>query len=213
MEHPDKVIYLIRHGETETDVTSVPLPFESPLSKRGRGQAKLLSSRFVFSGRRPNAIIASTLARAVETAIPIADVMVKKPEFLELFVERKKPTSLSGMLPEDAKSQEAWRTWEASLFSPMERFEDGENYADIVARADAALEFLAGRREKVLAVVTHGFFARTVLVRAIFGEQLTPSVYERFMNGLITENTGISELWRIGSDWKLHTYNDVGHLE
>ena len=59
---------------------------------------------------------------------------------------------------------------EESLYTRSMRVEDGENFEDLIARADRALTFLGERREASLAVVTHGFFLRTLVARAVFAD-------------------------------------------
>jgi broad specificity phosphatase PhoE len=55
-----------------------------------------------------------------------------------------------------------WRAWTQSLSTPGMRVEDGENYDDLLTRADAALALLHDRAESSIVVVTHGYFLRTI---------------------------------------------------
>lgn len=65
-----KVVYFVRHGESEANVAPVFQSPDSPLSERGRHQAQLIGER--VSQLRFDALISSPFARARETAQVIA---------------------------------------------------------------------------------------------------------------------------------------------
>jgi broad specificity phosphatase PhoE len=97
------------------------------------------------------------------------------------------------------------------------RVEDGENFDDLVARADKALALLGARAERSLVVVTHGYFLRTMLARVLLGDLLTGEIFRRFQKSAATENTGVTVLRHHGSvdepqRWRLWTFNDHAHL-
>ena len=65
-------------------------------------------------------------------------------------------------------------------------------------------------------VVTHGYFLRTIMIRVMLGDSLTPANFKAFQSRANTENTGISVIkynsTYFGTSWKLWTYNDHAHL-
>jgi broad specificity phosphatase PhoE len=85
-------------------------------------------------------------------------------------------------------------------------------------RADRALAFLAGRPERVLLVVTHGFFLRTVIARIVMREALSGFIHTQFQSALVTQNTGITAIRLESSSfeseprWRVFTFNDHAHL-
>jgi broad specificity phosphatase PhoE len=215
MRRMQKIVYFVRHGESADNVLPVFQSPDSPLNDNGRRQAAMIANR--VSRLSFEALIASPFQRAKETAEAIQQVTGKTPEFSTLFVERVKPTSINGKPFADKAANTAWRAWEKSLYTPGMRVEDGENFDDLVARADKALAFLSERREQALAVVTHGYFLRTIIARVLLGDLLSGEAFRRIQQRASMENTGLSVLRCEGgaeSDarWHLWTYNDHAHL-
>ena len=210
----EKIVYFVRHGESEANITPVYQPLGSPLSGKGRQQAKLIAERIAKVSFE--ALVVSPLFRAKETAEAMTKLTGKKPEYSDLFVERIKPTRLGGKSRDDKEASGLWKEWEKSLYAHGLRAEDGENFDDHIARADKALDFLKNRTEKTMVVVTHGFFLRTIIARVILGDSLTPEAFKNFHMRVGTENTGLSVLkysktWETTS-WLLWIFNDHAHL-
>lgn len=211
----EKTVYLVRHGQSEGNVSPVFQATNSPLSEHGLRQAKEIAKR--TSNLSFETLIASPLQRAKQTAEAISEETGKEIEFQELFVERVKPTAINGKPFTDKKADEIWRAWEKSLVTPGMRSEDGENYNDLVARADKALSFLGDRNEDSLVVVSHGYFLRTVVARVILGETLTGDTFKAFQKSVSMENTGLTVLqyyanFEEEAKWHLKIYNDHAHL-
>lgn len=152
----EKIVYLVRHGQSEGNITPVFQGPDSPLSEKGWEQAESIAKR--VSKLSFEALIASPFLRAKETAETIAQATDTQPEYSELFVERIKPESINSASHEDENAQAAYREWIKSLHTSGMRVENGENFDDLLMRADKALEYLKNRQEKSLVVVTHGYF-------------------------------------------------------
>jgi len=213
-EIPEKIVYFVRHGQSEGNASAVFQSLDSPLSKIGKEQAGKIAER--VSRLSFETLIASPLTRARETAEIIAKVTGKQPEYSELFVERIKPTNLSGKPHSDKTARKLWVEWEKSLYTPKLHIEDGENFNSLILRADKAINFLATRLEKKLVVVTHGYFIRTIIARIILGNALTPEAFKNLQSKMLSENTGLTvityEKTPDGIAWRLWTYNDHSHL-
>lgn len=142
----------------------------------------------------------------------------EKPiEFSELFVERIKPTYIDGKPYTDEKADKLWREWEKSLYTPGMRAEDGENYDDILDRAENALAFLQNKTEQSIVVVSHGYFLRTIVAKVLLGDTITSEAFRHFQKSASMENTGMTVLrYQDGFEeepaWRLWTYNDTAHL-
>ncbi|HEX5958130.1 MAG TPA: histidine phosphatase family protein [Hyphomicrobiaceae bacterium] len=215
MSSTKRTVYLVRHGQSEHNVAPVFQSPDAPLSPEGSRQAEYIAER--ISRLSFQALIASPFPRASKTAEAIARATGKQPELSELFVERLKPTRINGKPFTDAEADAVWRQWERSLYTPGLRVEDGENFDDLVARADAALAYLTARTEPALVVVTHGYFLRTVLARVLLGDLLNGELFRHLHGHASTENTGITVLKLRASHaepprWRLWTYNDHAHL-
>lgn len=211
----EKTVYFVRHGQSVANTTPTFQESDSPLSEKGKEQAETIAKR--ASHLTFEALIASPLARAKQTAEAIQKVSGKVPEYSDLFAECMKPGGVNGKPFTDAAAEGLWRKWQESLYTPGTRIEDGENYADIVARVDAGLEYLKDRPEKSLVVVTHGFFLRTLVARVLLGDFISGDILRRFVTSATTENTGLTVLhYRTGFEeearWRLWIYNDHAHL-
>jgi broad specificity phosphatase PhoE len=211
-----KVIYFVRHGESEHNVAPVFQSPDSHLSTIGQKQARSIAER--LCRLKFDTLISSSFARAKETAEFIADATKKSIEYSDLFVERIKPTYINGKSVEDVKANKLWREWEESLYTSGLKVEDGENFDDLVARADKALSFLHDRPEHSVAVVTHGFFLRTILARVLLGDLLSHKTFRSIQKSASMENTGVSVIRLQGGfeeapRWRLWIYNDHAHLD
>lgn len=212
----EKTVYFVRHGQSEDNIAPVFQAPNSPLSETGRRQARLVAERM---SRLPfDALIASPFRRSRETAEVIAAATGHKAEYSALFVERIKPACINGKPYGDATASAIWRDWDRSLYTPGMRVADGENFDDLVARADAALAFLRQRAGPCLVVVTHGYFLRTILARVLLGELISGKSFKRFQRIAAMENTGVTMIRHQGAfeeapSWRLWTYNDYAHLD
>ena len=211
-----KVVYFVRHGQSEDNIGDVFQRPDSPLSEVGKQQAQFIAKR--IASIEYDALIASPLRRTTETAEAIAALSSKPIEYSELFVERIKPSSINGKLHSDNRANDVWRAWEKSLITPgKERIEDGENYEDITKRAAEALDYLYNHEAKTLVVVTHGYILRTMVASVLFGKEIQPDIYKNFQRVVSMENTGVTALvyeaaFEQEACWRLWTYNDHAHL-
>jgi broad specificity phosphatase PhoE len=213
-EIPEKIVYFVRHGQSKGNASAVFQPLDSPLSEIGKKQAEKIAER--VSRLSFETLLASPLTRARETAEIIAKTTGKQPEYSELFVERIKPTNLSGKPHSDETAKRLWIEWEKSLYTPSLHIQDGENFDNLISRTDKAIDFLTARTEKKLVVVTHGYFIRTIIARIILGDALTPEAFKNLQSKMSSENTGLTVIAYgkapNGIAWQLRTYNDHSHL-
>lgn len=208
-----KKIYFIRHGESETNAGTIFRGAHSALTEKGKAQACFIAERCT---RLPiEILISSSLKRAQETAVIIGETIHKEIETSDLFVERRRPSIQKGMAKNDPISVEADKSIFDNFSVPGFRHSDEENFDDLKQRAGEALSHLSERKEKHIAVVTHGFFMRVVIAFAVFGPELTGKECERFIRSFHMENTGITVLGFDGvgpHSWWLWVWNDHSHL-
>jgi len=212
---PKKIVYLVRHGQSEDNAAPVFQSFTSPLSAKGKGQAGKVASRIEHLDFE--VLISSTQERARQTAEAIELKTNKSIELSDLFVERIKPKSIDGKSVNDTEASSVWREWEKSLVTPGYKVEDGENYDGIVSRADKALSYLQQRDESTLVVVSHGHFIRTLIARVLLGPELDSTSLRRFYDLISIENTGITVLhfrdaFEEPECWRLWSLNDHAHF-
>lgn len=208
-----KTVYIIRHGESETNTGGIRLGSATPLTESGRKQADLVAERVT---RLPfEVIVSSTMERARETARKIAERTGRPIEFSDLFVERRWPSWYTGRIGDDPKIEAANKKMTENFTVPGYRLDDEENFDELKRRALAALLYLKERTEDNIVVVGHGLFLRVMLAAVIYGEELSAHECGRILGGMKTENTGISVIvednnWISG--WKLFIFNDHAHL-
>jgi len=212
----EKIVYFVRHGQSEDNAAPLFQGPQSPLSEKGKMQANFIAKRVCSLSFE--ALISSPLQRAKQTAEAIALSTHKQIDFSDLFVERVKPSEINGKPHPDKRASELWRDWEKSMSTPGLRVSDAENYDDIIIRADRALAYLYDRPEKILVVVTHGYFLRALVARVLLGDSLSAKSFKHFHTSVSgMENTGVSVLLYEGAFeqepcWRLHAYNDHTHL-
>ncbi len=205
-----KLVYFVRHGQSEANVGAVFQGAESPLTATGRKQASRIAARVA---RLPvEVVIVSPLKRAQETAECIKAHTTAPIITSPLFQERKKPRGLEGKSLHDPKAQHVYHAWVRTLFARNRELHSGENYERLVKRAQQALRFLEKRSEQHIAVVTHGFFMRILAAIVIHGKA-NPDIVRVFAKGLEMENTGLT-VFRFTPErgWQLWIWNDHSHL-
>lgn len=209
----EKIVYLVRHGQSEGNVGPVFQSNDTPLTEVGRTQASRIADR--LNKLELEQLIASPWTRAKQTAEIVSQSTGLAIEFSDLFVERRRPTSSQGKPRSDVQAKRLEEQWRQSLYNPDIRAEDGENFADIISRADQALSYLASQDASHMAVVTHGYFLRTMVARVLLGESLSPAAFESVQNHIGHQNTGLTVLvYNLNDDpgWSLWIFNDHAHL-
>src|SRR5688500_560341 len=147
------LVLLVRHGQTPT--TGAKLPGRAPglhLADRGREQARVAGERL---GALPkvDAVYASPLERAKETAEPIA-----RARKLRVRVERDlNECDFGEWTGADLAKLRRKREWKAVQRYPSGfRFPGGESFAEMQVRMTGALDRLRRRHEGgVVVAVSH----------------------------------------------------------
>jgi len=212
-------IYLVRHGESESNSSDIRQDEDCQLTQKGREQAEILAER--FKNIPIDCLVVSTIIRAKQTA-EIINRVINKPvlAFSDLFRERRDPSEFFG--------KEKYCPFVADVYDQINEkfgdkdwhYSDEENFYDFKARALKALEYLKTIDSENILVATHGFFMRMLIACAIFGQDLKPETYWRMMLSFKTFNTGITVLETNHKpfgladqpDWTLVTWNDHAHL-
>ena len=196
-------LYLIRHGQTAWNAEARAQGHSDiPLDPIGAGQARALGES--FRGVDVDRILVSDLARAVETARPIADTLGIPMELDPVLRER------------------SFGDWEGQIFAEIalnfeqmaseqgvDRFSvkppSGESFEDVWDRLGPVVRRLE-TVERPTVVVTHGGTCSLLLARLIQGTIATSRAF-RF------HNTAVTELNRNHDGlWQLSRYDDRSHL-
>lgn len=159
-------VVLVRHAETEESARGRCYGrLDVRLSPRGLRQAQGLAA--ALADLPLAAVYASPLARALETARPIAAARGLEPAVGEALGELDFG-ELEGLRYDEIEAErpELFRAW---MDEPARvRFPGGEGLSDLRARVLPALEEIRARHEReAVAVVAHGGVVRIVLAEAL----------------------------------------------
>lgn len=218
---PQKTIYFFRHAQGEGNIQrlkstdeDIHLP-EQHLTELGIEQVKKLAPR--VSTLNLEVLISSTMTRARETTEIVNQNHNYKIEYSDLFIERRKPSSIIGKLRNDELVSATEKAWQHTLFTSNQQVEDGDSYDTLIQRSKQCLSFLKARKEQTIGVITHEFFLNTIIAQATLGETINPIVYQRYQEQHWLENTGMVVLHYHPeypyTGWILWTYNDHSHLD
>jgi len=190
-------LYLLRHGESEGNVAGVfsGQRTNPPLSAAGHRQA--LAQAAVLAGLHVEALYASPLRRAQQTAARVGErtgIPVRtEPALLEVDVGE-----LDGV---DSYGGDAWARYEAvrrqwELGQEKAGFAGGETLADIRARLERFLGRLPDRRSGPVVLVGHGMIFMSLLW--LFCENRAPTLQGNYMEkGHLSVLTGARRRYRI----------------
>lgn len=209
-----KLIYFVRHGETENNAKNIRQGSEGSLSEKGREQALATAKRFPKNKGRPQTIIASPYERTRETAEIIAKELKMKVKYLDLLVERRNPSEVIGHEGGEREVREIIDRIDKSYHADDLRISDEENFIDLKKRAKRLLSYIRWRREKRIIMVTHGIFLKMVASYMLYGDRLTASEYNNLSYFNPIDNAGMAicsytHHWFKKNEWKILVWNDL----
>ncbi len=214
-----KLIYFIRHGETQLNAQGIRQGPEGKLTERGRAQALETAKRFPTHKGNPEVIISSPYERTKETAEIIAHELEMPIEYSDLLVERKNPTEIVGHAGDEPETKRIVDIIDKSFHQDDLRYSDEENFIDLKNRAQKLLEYIKTRPEERIIMVTHSIFLKMVVSYMLLGDKLTASKYNTLSYLNPIENGGITICSYVEqektfikaakSQWRLITWNDL----
>lgn len=210
-----KTIYLVRHGESQSNVGGIILGgAKTALTEHGKEQAAFVGERL---SRLPvEVVIASTFLRAKKTADIIAEKLQKPIEYSDLFVEWNLGSHRIGKRAADPALLGQLKDLIEHLHQTDYKLADEENFDGLNTRATQSLEYLTNRPEQHIVVVSHGWFIPVLLGKAIMGDDFTARDCQHLMKTLRMLNTGLTVLThgdeRWWGPWNVLTWNDHAHL-
>lgn len=150
-------LYFIRHGEAQDNADERWPRYDTPLTSKGREQARTAGQKAKADSLHFDIIIASPQPRALETAQLIAAEIgfpVDRIETSDQLLERDMG-QLTGTHP-------------SVFFTPGITYQDTDNapgvekIADVQVRAGKVLDELKAQPEAAILVVGHGIFGRAL---------------------------------------------------
>ncbi len=198
-------LLLGRHGETDWNREGRwQGHVDRSLNDTGREQARALAARIAVL--EPAAIYSSDLARAWETAAPVAELtdldLTPDARLREVDVG-----SWEGYTREQVQQRDP-RRYAAYERDKSFGYPDGETFAALKRRSVAAIDDICAQHSsgQVLAIVSHGGTIRSVLSAALDLPRAARILAPGPANGSLTQ------VWWDGGRLRVISYNDTGHL-
>jgi probable phosphoglycerate mutase len=200
-----KIIYIIRHGETDFNRQGIVQGggVDSSLNELGRQQAQAFYES--YGDVSFEAVLTSTLQRTHQTVQAFLKKGLRWEQFADInemnwgYQEGKEPTP--DMTTEFQLIKEAWSRGELD-----ERIPGGESAAELGARLDRFITHLKQRPEQTLLVCSHGR-AMSAMMCLLHGLPLQE------MNQYFHYNTGLWKVHFDSSTFSFELKNDTRHLE
>ncbi len=207
-----KYVYLVRHGESESNRAQIALGPVAKLTEQGAKEAEVVAGRIERIGVQ--ALIASPYPRTHSTAQAISDRIGLPVELNELFIEWERQSSRLGKSWRDPEVQQM----DSELFNGYAKSDDHvhsdeEPFSKLRTRGLAALELLKNHPAEKICVVSHGIFMRVLFFLAILGEDFTAAQFVQTFKHMWINNTAITVLrYDDERGWTAETWNDSAHL-
>jgi broad specificity phosphatase PhoE len=209
-----KLIYFVRHGETENNALGIRQGAEGPLTERGRAQALTTAQRFPKHKGRPQIIISSPYERTKETAEIIGQELKLKIKYSDLLKERRNPSEVVGHSGKEPEVRKIIDRIDNSYHADDLRISDEENFTDLKNRANKLLSYITRRSQSRIIMVTHKIFLKMVVSYMLYGDALTASQYNNLSYFNPIDNAGMAicsykSHWFKKDEWKLLVWNDL----
>jgi broad specificity phosphatase PhoE len=208
-----KKIYLVRHGETTSNLKQTWRTASESLTDTGMAQARQAGLR--VRSLPVDKMYASTAERTLKTADIICENSTLEYEGSALFYEEKTPTSIQGLVHEKNPDNPIEQYVQALLEhseDPDYHYEDEENLFERKARIEKILTFLTEAPEDNILVVTHGNILKMLAAYIILGPDCTAKELYLCSQRLKTSNTGITLLEYTSDTWRMLIWNDHEHF-
>ena len=190
------ILYCVRHGESVYNAEGrIQGRLNVPLSELGRRQSAAAAA--ALARRSADALCASPLRRAMETAEIIADALGLpiqiEPRLMEIdcgVFQDKRPGELAELYPQ------AWAQWKSEDLDFV--IPGGESRRQVIARGRAAFLAIAAAARHAVIVVAHGRLLTCTLkdVLGIPASQLPFSLQNGSITTLSADGSGRFELLR-----------------
>jgi broad specificity phosphatase PhoE len=200
-------IFLIRHGESIANAKGIHQGqrYDVGLSEKGKEQAKKLAER--LGNEKIEAIYASDLKRAHETAEEI-----NKPHKLKIILDKRLREFDTG---DWTDKEDKWKVWadyqikeakKLGIKTHEVKMPGGESNLDHVLRTKEFLKEVEAKHNGNIIVVAHG--GSNKIFFGVVGHTPMDKIYENNAQ----DNTGLNVLEKEGKTWKAHLINCTKHL-
>lgn len=204
-------VLFVRHGESTFNVTRRFQTKDVPLTERGKIQAHL-AARCIKDTFPAEAVIASDMWRAQQTAEIIESVLDLEAEYWPELRELRRPSNIIGKRVYDPRTFTATISMLTRGRNGAYRYRDEETIAEMRERARSVLARLVARPESNVVVISHETFIKAALeAMTIAADAQDITAYRLFRPFLILRNASMTECQWDGK-WRINYVNRTGHL-
>lgn len=209
------ILYLIRHGKTDSHLENKRQSPNTPLGEFGRKQAETLAAKMNLS--KINHLYSSEWPRALETA-----QIISKSSNLQIkthpLVHEIEKHPLLNEIPEDSElNKRSIRESRENMDNFDWKFNgQGESFNEVIERAKKVIEFLENEHSNdTVAIVSHGVFIMVMTTLILLGPNFDNKTFRKLSRSLKVHNTGVSSFKYDPETkhWTMICFNDHGHLE
>ncbi len=206
-------LYLIRHGKTEYNISSIHHYDHIGLSKVGIQQAEKIARE--FSQIPVNIFYSSNLERARQTAAIINKAIKKNIMYSDFLNEIKNPSEIIGKKRGSEEVKKVHDIIAKNHHDANWHYSDEENFTEFKNRVVQFLRLLEKiSNESSVLAVTHGGTIRILTLFMLFGEGFTPENFQQFKTSLKIDNAGVTVCEKeSGKNWVIKTFNNCSHLD
>lgn len=208
-----KTIYMVRHGETTSNLEQTWRTANEDLTERGIEQARLVGER--IQKLSIDTMVASTSLRTMHTAEIISEVTGLSFEGDPLFYAEKEPTSIQGLRHEknpDNPIEQYLQALIAHADDPDFHYEDEENLTERKVRVAKMLAKLESMDEESVLVVLNGNIVKLFAAYILLGPEASPKALYLTSEKFKTANTGITKIICDKGVWRILIWNDHAHF-
>lgn len=185
-------IYLVRHGQTDGNLAKRHQAETSPLTRKGRQQAK--DAALKIAEIKPTHLISSTHIRALETARIISDEVSLDIETSPLLIELHRPKNIYGYHHLSLKSLFYILKWSFNRVGSTVYSDEGESYTSIRERVLKTRDYLETLPEDArVIVVSHVVFISLFSLHLCHDKPLSPlQIFKHWFKIRVIKNTSIN---------------------
>ena len=203
-------LYLIRHGQTGYNASSLHQHENVELSKLGEKQAEILTKR--FSKIPIDVIYSSPLKRAKDTAEIINKKLKKKVIYVDFLKEWKNPSEVIDKSISDPKVKKIHELTYKNRNDHFWHYSDEENFIEFRERVLEFFNVLEKTKKENILAVTHGGPIRIIIFSMMLGSNIDGDDFRKFKSTFRLNNTGITLCEKENGHWVVQTLNDHSHL-
>lgn len=200
------ILYLLRHGETESNAENIHQSLDTPLSVRGIRQSNEAIHK--LKDRDIDIIITSPLPRAKDTATILSDTLHISMIENNYLREKQNPSIIIGRKKYDTDVLQIKKEIEKNYHNPNWKHSDEESYFDLHKRVNTVITWITQSSYRNPLIVTHEVIIKMFTASILFGPNLNSHLFWDFYSHIHIANCSLT-ICRFENGWKLEMLGSV----